>query len=103
MTNIEVPRNATPGEVFRLIADYYDTHPDLLMPDSIDMTTHRADGYYHALRERFGAAPSGSGGSRWADLHPAGKSSYPRIEITAFANKDRCSHPGCNLDHDSEG
>lgn len=96
MPNIEIPDGATPGDIFRKIADYYDAHPDLAMPHSIDMATHRDEECYHMLRERFGATLHRKGGTRWADVYPAGKDSSPRIEISAFADHtDWCSHPGC--------
>lgn len=57
MPNIEVPDNATPGDLLRAVADWYDQHPELAMP-SINITEFpRVQKYVDAFAERFGVTP----------------------------------------------
>lgn len=55
----EIPDDATPGDLFRKIAEFYDAHPDLKMP-IVNLGDHsyrrdpRPQEYVDAFAERFG-------------------------------------------------
>jgi hypothetical protein len=49
MSNIKIPEGATPGDVLRLIADWYDGHPDVPMPSQIALGRHVRDDKSAAL------------------------------------------------------
>lgn len=85
MPNIEVPENATPGEMLRAVADWYDEHPELGMP-SVKLAEHpRVQEYVDAFAERFGVTPDvvsdGHGGE------------YDRIRLD-LCERDATTVPG---------